>query len=66
MLIKHLKMFHSRNSLNDSGFGKLSVNLFETKCLILSDNTFQTNSKQTHKFIPNQMFNTIKLFFIKY
>ena len=35
-------MFHSRNSLSDSGPWKKSVNSFQTKCLIIPDNEFQT------------------------
>ena len=44
MLIKELTLFHSRNSLNvnDSVFWSLSVNSFQTKCLMLPDNAFQT------------------------
>ena len=50
MLIKEAKVFHSRNSLNDSGPWDLLINPLETKCLIPLDNAFQC----------------IKLFSIKY
>ena len=42
MLIKELKVFRLKNSLNDSGSWNLSVNSFQTKCLKLADNAFQT------------------------
>ena len=42
MLIKEVKVFHSRKSLNDSVPQNLLDNLFQTKCLILPDKAFQT------------------------
>ena len=42
MLIEEVKMFHSRNPINDSSSWNLSVNSFQTKCLILLDKVFQT------------------------
>ena len=42
MLIKKLQVFHSKNSLNDSGSWNLSVSSFQKKCLILPGNEFQT------------------------
>ena len=50
MLIKEVKVFHSRNSLNDSSPWDLLVNPLETKSLTPLDNVFQC----------------IKLFSIKY
>ena len=41
VLIKEVKVFHSSNSLTDSGPWNLSVNSFQTKCLIPPDNAFQ-------------------------
>ena len=42
MLLTDVKVFHSRNSLNDSCPWNLSLNLFQTKCLLLPDNASQT------------------------
>ena len=42
MLIKELKVFHLRNSLNDSGSCNLLVNLCQTKSLKLPHNMPQT------------------------
>ena len=42
MLMKEVKVLHSRNSLNYLGPWNLSVNSFQTKCSILTDNAFQT------------------------
>ena len=60
-------MFHSNNSLTDSGPWNSSVNLFQRKCLKLPDTAFQTKC-QTNSWnsLPQKMFNTIKQFLIKY
>ena len=42
MLIKEVKVFHSRKSFNDSVPQNLLDNLFQPKCLILPDKAFQT------------------------
>ena len=62
--MKEVKVLHSRNSLNYLGPWNLSVNSFQTKCSILTDNAFhnKTLNKLT-EFISNKMFNTITNFF---
>ena len=42
MLIKEIKVFHSRNLLNDSGPWNLSVNPFQTK-FFKQSNYFSSN-----------------------
>ena len=45
MFIKGVKVFHPRNSLNNSGPLKLTVDSFQTKCLIPPDNAPKQNAK---------------------
>ena len=63
MLIKDVKVLHSRNSLSDLWSWSLSLNSLETKCLLLPDNAFQTkyyinpqNSIQTKCLMQSHYF----------